>query len=84
MDIMYDGVFTRESVIEGVNFAAQTLTTVGYGNWETPAVPHDVPDRPARILTMRLWSIGFMILGASLYAIFLGIVVSIYIPPSRA
>ncbi len=37
--IMYDGVVSEASLIESANFAVQTITTVGYGNWETPYRP---------------------------------------------
>jgi hypothetical protein len=35
--VLYGGAITTESVIEGSHYAMQTVTSVGYGNWESPA-----------------------------------------------
>jgi hypothetical protein len=81
---MYDGYLSTENVIEALNYAAQTVTSVGYGNWESPAIKPLVPmDRTERrILRMRGWSVLFTILGSAAYTAAVGVVVSIFIPPS--
>lgn len=82
--VMYDGHVSRESLIEAGNFAAQTVTTVGYGNWETPAITPlvSMPNAELRRLHMRGYSIAFMILGATFYAAFTGVIVAALIPPN--
>ena len=77
---MYDGRVTRESVIEATSFAAQTITTVGYGNWETPARSLGAalpPNQGERVLRMRMWSVPIMLAGATLYAILIGLWVAL-------
>jgi hypothetical protein len=80
--VMYDDQMTYESVIEAGNYAVQTVTTVGYGDWATPAIPKATPDptRPYRVLRMKGWSIVFMLLGATFYTLAVGAVVAILLP----
>jgi hypothetical protein len=77
---MYGGQWSYESVIEAGNFATQTVTTVGYGNWETRALGSQV--EAAQVLAMRGWSILFMLLGSVFYALFTGLFVAMLCPPS--
>ena len=77
--VLYGGVVSRKSLIEAGHYAMQTVTTVGYGNWEVPA--SGVPFDPEAVLTMRAWSILFMGLGSVTFAVFVGVVVAILIPP---
>jgi hypothetical protein len=78
MRTMFDRNWSSENVIEAVSFATQTVTTVGYGNWESPA--SGVRIAPARLSTMRLYSSAFMIVGATLYALFTGLMVAALCP----
>ena len=77
--VMYDDVFTRESLVEASSFAVQTVTTVGYGNWEHPA-RGDRLNQGQRILTLRAMSVGFMLLGATFYVLVTGVVVASLVP----
>jgi hypothetical protein len=85
LSVMYDGSTSDEALIEAVSFATQTVTTVGYGNWEKPAITPVVqmPQYERRVLQMRLWSSVYMLLGATIYAVFTGVVVSLMVPPNR-
>ena len=77
---MYDDRITVESVVEATNYAAQTITTVGYGNWETPALSIGNPLPPnhaQKIFRLRALSVPFMILGATLYALLIGVWVAL-------
>ena len=73
IDIMFKGDITAESLTEAANYAAQTVTTVGYGNW----VPKGVDAQDPRILEMKLISVPFMLLGATLFAVIIGIVANL-------
>lgn len=72
IDVMYDGRWDPISRVEGLNFAVQTLTTVGYGNWEKPAMG-EVPNQAQRVFLMRRWSIVYMVAGATYYTLYTGI-----------
>ena len=75
--VMYDKRASRESFAEGVNFAMQTATTVGYGNWEHPARKRsEQPDQEERILQMRAYSVPFMFFGATFYIMLTGVFVA--------
>jgi hypothetical protein len=78
--VMYDGAVTTESAIEAASFAVQTVTTVGYGNWEKPAMQVEEPSGwKDRVLEMRGWSSVYMLLGATLYTLLTGVVVAIFL-----
>jgi hypothetical protein len=79
--VLYNGVVSTESIIEAAYYAAQTVTTVGYGTWERPAL--GTVFEPHSILIMRAWSVFFMGLGSLAFAVFIGVVVSIFIPPDK-
>jgi Ion channel len=65
---LYGGYLMQSTMIEGLNFSVQTLTTVGYGNWPLTALaPNDI-----RLLVLREYSVGLMIFGASLFTIVFG------------
>lgn len=70
---MFDGTITLGSVTEAVNYATQTVTTVGYGNW----VPAGMPPADPRILAMKFASVPFMIFGATLFSAIIGIVANL-------
>ena len=73
IDIMFNGDISAESLTEAAYYAAQTVTTVGYGNW----VPKGVDAQDPRILEMKLVSVPFMLLGATLFAVIIGIVANL-------
>lgn len=56
----------------------QTITTVGYGNWETPASKRTITNE--QVFRMRAWSIVFMFCGATFYALFIGLIVAVLSP----
>jgi hypothetical protein len=78
VDVMYDARWDGPSTTEAVSFAVQTLTTVGYGNWEAPAMG-ELPDKSRRVLSMRKWSIFWMLAGATFYSLFTGVLGSLVI-----
>jgi hypothetical protein len=67
------------TVIDAANYAVQTVTTVGFGDWTVPlAQPApEKEDLNRRLLQMRGWSVVFMLFGASLYTTLTGVVVAI-------
>jgi hypothetical protein len=67
--VVYSGQMSPESLIEAGNYAAQTVTTIGYGNWK----PHWLEEKDLRVLTMKLHSIPFMLFGAALFGATIGI-----------
>jgi hypothetical protein len=80
VQVMYDGQISHESLVEGMNYAVQTATTVGFGNWETPVFRSDSPrDRSAKVFSLRAWSVLYMLLGATTYALLTGVVVFIFV-----
>jgi hypothetical protein len=83
--VMYDGQRSSVSWVEGANYAVQTITTVGYGNWESPfGLPTSATqDLPLRVFKLRYYSAYFMFFGATLYAVFTGAIVALLIPPSE-
>jgi len=51
-------------------YAAETLTTVGYGNW----IPPGIPEGDYRVYRMKGLSIYYMYFGASLFALLIGLI----------
>ena len=84
IQVMYDGYVSQETVIEALNYSVQTITSVGYGNWEQPAVQPLVPmpRHEQRVLRMRAYSIVFMLIGAATYTATVGAAISIFLPTS--
>jgi hypothetical protein len=76
---IYNNERSWESFVEGANFGVQTITTVGYGNWETPANKKRTVTSE-QIFTMRGWSSIFMLFGATFYALFTGLFVVVLSP----
>jgi hypothetical protein len=66
----YANAFTEESIIEGLNYSVQTVTTVGYGNWPLANV------RPTefQFRTLRICTIALMAFGAALFTMVIGMV----------
>lgn len=58
----YANEFTGNSMIEGLNYSIQTVTTVGYGNWPL------VRPTESQFRNVRICSIALMASGASLFA----------------
>ena len=67
--IMYDGVLSSESFVEAANFATQTATTIGYGNWVPAAMKPDDP----RIAVMKAASVPFMLASAAFFSAIVGV-----------
>jgi hypothetical protein len=65
---IHDGHVEPATITEGFSFSVQTVTTVGYGNWPFPGMKYD----DGRLLKLRQYSIGLMIVGASLFTIVIG------------
>jgi hypothetical protein len=53
-----------EAYLEGLYFAVQTVTTVGYGNWQLGN-----PDTAASVTTMRRWAIPTMLAGVFFFSL---------------
>ena len=72
--LMFGANVSLDSLIEALNYALQTITTVGYGNW-VPASwdPHD-KELQTRILYVKAVSVPFMLVGGSLFAVLVGII----------
>ena len=81
MEIFYPAAWTSTAFIEGGSFAAQTVTTVGYGNWVPDEWASDSKTRPPdagqRILRMKRDSI-FMYLGAAVFTAAIGAWVTVF------
>jgi len=73
--LMFGPNVSWESSIEAANYALQTITTVGYGNW-VPASWDPVNDKELqnRILYVKAVSVPFMLVGGSLFAVLVGII----------
>ena len=74
--VMFDGRVDQESIIEALNYAAQTVTTVGYGNWvpthwnfEQDSTLHQ------RVLFMKLLSVPFSLIGAFVFSVTIGMAI---------
>jgi hypothetical protein len=65
---IYGGNMVPPAISEGMNFSVQTVTTVGYGNWPLSNSTIDYN----RLLELRDYSVGLMILGASLFTVVFG------------
>jgi hypothetical protein len=62
--IMFGGIVSSESVVEALNCSVQTVTTVGYGNWE----PAGIADRAQKVFWVKVLSLPLMVFGAALFA----------------
>ena len=83
------------AVIEALNFSVQTITTVGYGNWVSENPPcHGKVDvwiplgaawvKVPGVLLMKLVSVPFMLVGAGIFAVTIGLAVEwIKLRPER-
>jgi hypothetical protein len=74
--VMYDGEFSLEAIVQAGNYAAQTATTVGYGNW----VPVGIAENDPRVLLMKALSIPFMVLSAAFFSAIVGVVANLLAP----
>jgi hypothetical protein len=72
--VMFGASPTQEFVIEALNYAVQTVTTVGYGNWVPFGWKADDPDILKRILYVKAISVPFMLVGGALFAVLVGII----------
>jgi hypothetical protein len=61
-----------ESIIEGLNYSVQTVTTVGYGNW----VPDRLQATFPQMLYMKRFSVYLMLAGATMYTLAIGMLVN--------
>lgn len=67
--VMFNGEPTRGAWVEALNFSIQTVTTVGYGNWDQPRVFSErVPqDWELRIFATKTMSLPVMLFGALIF-----------------
>ena len=72
---MYNDVPSKTAIAEAASFATQTVTTVGYGNWETHPDGARYPTNA--ISAVRAWSSVFMLCGATLHAVLTGLMVTV-------
>jgi hypothetical protein len=74
------------AAIEALNYSVQTITTVGYGNWLSEGPPcHGKVDvwiplgatwaSVPGVLLMKLVSVPFMLVGAGIFAVTIGLAV---------
>ena len=71
--VMFDGKPGPEGLIEALNYSAQTITTVGYGNWVPSWWDLDKPELRSRVLRMKLLSVPFALFGATFFGLAIGI-----------
>lgn len=80
LGVMYEGdaggFGLDQPRIEALNFAVQTVTTVGYGNWVPESRLKD-PDINGKVLAVKRVSIGFMLLTTPLFAFLTGVAVNL-------
>lgn len=71
--VMFEGQVNHESIIEALNYSAQTVTTVGYGNW-VPTHWNFQQDSGLhqRVLFMKLLSVPFSLIGAFVFSVTIG------------
>lgn len=72
--VMFGSGLTPESLTETLNYALQTITTVGYGNWVPAGWTIQDTEIQRRILYVKAISVPFMLVGGTLFAILVGIV----------
>lgn len=72
--VMFGSGLTRESLTETLNYALQTITTVGYGNWVPAGWNVEDMAIQKRILYVKAISLPFMLVGGTLFAVLVGIV----------
>jgi hypothetical protein len=77
LDVMFDRQVSAASVIEAANYASQTVTTVGYGNWVPSNWDLASADLAARVLRMKEASVVFVLIGGALFAILTGLVANL-------
>jgi hypothetical protein len=89
IQVMFDGRKDTASLIEALNYSAQTITTVGYGNWSPPQLKpcepgvqlNDCdPQFHSRLLRMKALSVPFMLVGAAYFAFAIGVLVNLLTP----
>ena len=73
MKVMCDDTWNWHCAVEGANYATQTITTVGYGNWT-----HGLNEEHSRVLWMKAASVPFMLIGALVFGMFVASVVRVY------
>jgi hypothetical protein len=82
IEVMFDRELSLESFMEALYFSVQTVTTVGYGNWE-PVWVRDM-SRTAfltRVFRVKVISIPTMLIGAALFAAAVALATEIYRGP---
>ena len=55
--------------IEAINYATQTITTVGYGNWSVG----EGDDAARRALAIKLFSSVYSLIGALMFGLFIAV-----------
>ena len=63
----------KNAIIEALNFSIQTVTTVGYGNWEAGL-------SGKALLDLKLDSLPTMLVGAALFALVISGLTNFYAP----
>jgi hypothetical protein len=64
--MFYEQPARGEAWIEAFNFSVQTVTTVGYGNWDQPRVLNNLTthERELRVFATKVVSLPVMFFGA--------------------
>lgn len=75
---MFGSQPTRDSLIETLNYAIQTITTVGYGNWVPTGWDINNIEIQNQILYVKAISVPFMLVGGALFAVLIGIISNLF------
>ena len=79
VEVVFDGEPTWEACIEGLHYAVQAITTVGYGSWE-PAksmawkARTDEAQRELQIYQLKKFSLGLMGVGVLSFGALIAVV----------
>ena len=73
IQIMFDGALTSWKIIEALNYSAQTVTSVGYGNWVPTWWKESDEGFHRRIILMKMASVPFALIGAGFFAFMIGL-----------
>lgn len=71
---MADGQYTADSVTEALYFSVQTVTTVGYGNWQA-----GLKDKDPKVMAVKAIAIPAMLGGAFTFTLIISALTSYYL-----
>jgi hypothetical protein len=71
---MADGQYTPDSLTEALYFSVQTVTTVGYGNWQA-----GLKDKDPRVMATKVIAIPAMLGGAFTFTLIISALTAYYV-----